>query len=1334
MKYNKKYTLYLVISFVLLISFVLIVLTRSGFLFKVDSNVSTIVNSEKLDVSFKPSNNTINIDSDSDNLEYQVVTSDFDVVNNTRIILKDRDHYLAAYDKYIDKYKEELSSLDLNSEEAKELQSLIDRFSTGKTAVIEENNNKINKVLGDLSLSDSWERVENKSITVENNGSDKLIFVKDDDENYIYYSLESVEIPDNKQCVIREDYLKYLSLSDKEKENVEIIPDICEETNEYVDNSSDDSGVYGSKYPENFGTDEFFNTTHMKIKDQMSTPFCVMFSTMATLENYLYSKYHQHYSFSERYAALKMTRPFYDDNNHNQVNVIGYRTDLDHGFSNWSAAKLIGYYGPIYDDELAWLDSTAKAKISTIEGKVGRVDVNEIRVTNNLSLDEIKENVVTNGATKTGAYITTYDFKNKYYFYRKSDSSTHAITIIGWDDTIPKTMFQSGVSVPSSDGALIIKNSYGTYDEHSLNGYFYMSYSQFRRNYMAIQDADFDFNDNQYFYDFGVNVESGDATFQAIKITKNNAREQLKRIKYAVYNDTKVSIYYIPNGNTELKISNATKLAENIIVKAGIHTFDLDQPIELTNDTAYIIISATNEEDLAVQKYDTSDTPSSSLRNKMFYSATGSSFLDFSNIGYSPMIAAYTDNIVDTDTIKPDVQLHLGSEDKATSQSLLLQCHDKGGVTGYYFGTSNPSISDMTNTEDLVKLKEEGIIKNNITNGTYYLGCKDAAGNSDVVSVIIRKYTVNNYYEKIEATSTDVSDENYDLVSSHTYYIRDNGSFYPDEVHDHLGTFKGYSTIGNGLTTSRITVSSDNANYNMYFSRNKVTYTISSTINRGKITAKTVIQPNNEITVNFFGFDDAFSFTKTIDVKEGDTLKVTATPNSGYYLDSWNGAITGSASPTYIPYDYNTTNRNITASFSTTVTTHTVTFMNGDEVYDDVQVLKDGTPASQPVNPTNGDKKFKYWSTSTTGTAYDFSTAVTSDLTLYAIYEQDTYTVRFKKDGKNYIEPYTVTSGEKITAPTPNPEKDGYTFKYWSTKSNGTAYNFNTPVTSNITLYAVFEIKTYTVTFKNGNDTFGTPITVNHGETVTPPSTNPEQAGRTFTHWSILENGETPYNFSTAVTGNITLYAVFSNDTYTVTFKNGNSNYGSPITVNYGETVTAPSTTPKKDGYTFSYWSLTANGEAFDFTTPITKNTDLYAVYSLNELSLRNTKNMHVTDSKFYARPVNNLYVDRGSIFNNLVSTAEVKIYDKNNSEISTNSTPIGTGYKIKSGTNVFDFVIYGDVDQNAIVNTNDLRIIYKIITSSIEVGELNLEAADYDGDDTVTVNDLRNTYLLITK
>lgn len=219
------------------------------------------------------------------------------------------------------------------------------------------------------------------------------------------------------------------------------------------------------------------------------------------------------------------------------------------------------------------------------------------------------------------------------------------------------------------------------------------------------------------------------------------------------------------------------------------------------------------------------------------------------------------------------------------------------------------------------------------------------------------------------------------------------------------------------------------------------------------------------------------------------------------------------------------------------------------------------------------------------------------------------FTVTFNSKGGNDLDPVEVVSGNTITKPQ-NPTRSGYNFKYWSLTDGGSEYDFATPVTGNITLYAVWEVAEtpvtkYTVTFNSTGGSAVSSVEVESGKTVSKPQ-DPTQDGKVFKHWSLTEGGEA-YDFATPVNGNITLYAVWeaaqtpvTNHTVTFDAKGGISSI-TTLEVEDGKTLVAPPA-PTKDGFTFKHWSLTDGGEAYDFATPVTANITLYAVWVETEV------------------------------------------------------------------------------------------------------------------------------------
>ena len=120
----------------------------------------------------------------------------------------------------------------------------------------------------------------------------------------------------------------------------------------------------------------------------------------------------------------------------------------------------------------------------------------------------------------------------------------------------------------------------------------------------------------------------------------------------------------------------------------------------------------------------------------------------------------------------------------------------------------------------------------------------------------------------------------------------------------------------------------------------------------------------------------------------------------------------------------------ITNYYSDPIIGLTATYMNGETIYAR-QVLPSGTLATRPDAPaTTPGYTFGGWNKAD-GTAWDYaSDKVTDNITLYAKWTANTYTITFDTTGGSEIAPITQDYGTVITAPA-DPTREGYTFKGW---------------------------------------------------------------------------------------------------------------------------------------------------------------------------------------------------------------------------------------------------------------------------------------------------------------
>lgn len=249
---------------------------------------------------------------------------------------------------------------------------------------------------------------------------------------------------------------------------------------------------------------------------------------------------------------------------------------------------------------------------------------------------------------------------------------------------------------------------------------------------------------------------------------------------------------------------------------------------------------------------------------------------------------------------------------------------------------------------------------------------------------------------------------------------------------------------------------------------------------------------------------------------------------------------------------------------------YTITFnSNGGSAIASI-VQEEGTPISAPTNPTRTGYTFNGWySDELLTTPYVFNIMPSENITVYAKWTINSYTISFNSNGGSAVSAITQNFGTNVTAPT-NPTRSGYLFIEWTL--SGATYTFSTMSAENITLVAIWEqIQNYTITFNSNGGSAVSPITQPNGSAVTAP-TNPTRTGYTFNGWYNDVALTNLYTFSVMPNMNITLYARWTINSYTITFITNGGSAISPITANYGTTITAPLDPIRTGNFTFAGW------------------------------------------------------------------------------------------------------------------------------------------------------------------
>lgn len=156
---------------------------------------------------------------------------------------------------------------------------------------------------------------------------------------------------------------------------------------------------------------------------------------------------------------------------------------------------------------------------------------------------------------------------------------------------------------------------------------------------------------------------------------------------------------------------------------------------------------------------------------------------------------------------------------------------------------------------------------------------------------------------------------------------------------------------------------------------------------------------------------------------------------------------------------------------------------------------------------------------------------VTSNITLFAKWTINKYTVSFNSQGGTAVAKTTVNYNTIIASPAV-PQKTGYTFGGWYSDAVCiTKWNFATnKVTGSITLYAKWSINKYKLSFNtNGGTTIASKI-IDYNKLASTPK-NPTKAGYTFLGWYKETTFKTKWNFGTdKVTKNTTIYTKWTNN------------------------------------------------------------------------------------------------------------------------------------------------------------------------------------------------------------
>ena len=324
----------------------------------------------------------------------------------------------------------------------------------------------------------------------------------------------------------------------------------------------------------------------------------------------------------------------------------------------------------------------------------------------------------------------------------------------------------------------------------------------------------------------------------------------------------------------------------------------------------------------------------------------------------------------------------------------------------------------------------------------------------------------------------------------------------------------------------------------------------------------------NEYDVTFVDHDGTELKVQTVEHGSGATAPEAPNNKVGYHFIGWDKE-----------FDEVIDHMTVTALYA--INEYDVTFVDHDGTELKVQTVEHGSGATAPAAPNNKiGYHFTGWDK-----AFD---EVTGNMTVTALYAINVYTVTFVDHNGTVLKTQQVEHGSAATAPE-GPGRTGYTFTGWNVAFN--------PVTGDLTVTAQYVINTYAATFVSNGGTDVPAQTVTYNALVSEPA-DPTRVGYAFSGWFVDSALTTEWNFAlNAMPANdITLYAAWTPNAYTVRFENFDGSLIARRVVLFNGAATAPAD-PQREGYTFIGWDSEFNR--------ITRNITVTAMFRINTFTVR---------------------------------------------------------------------------------------------------------------------------------
>ncbi len=356
--------------------------------------------------------------------------------------------------------------------------------------------------------------------------------------------------------------------------------------------------------------------------------------------------------------------------------------------------------------------------------------------------------------------------------------------------------------------------------------------------------------------------------------------------------------------------------------------------------------------------------------------------------------------------------------------------------------------------------------------------------------------------------------------------------------------------------------------------------------------------------------------------------------------------------------------------------------------------VEHGTSITEVTKPTkDGYNCLGWYTTLASSTKFSGYNSITSDLNLYAKYNDIYYTITFKDNGGEFTR--QVAHGKPCIMPD-IATKAGHAQAYWEKKSgNGTLER----VIDNCYVEAIYIIDVYTIRFLN-DDVVHDIRTVEYGTTISTPPADPVKQGYTFDKWDY-EYRTTPF------TQNTDIHATYNINYYDIVYYNITQDYPlCSFSVPYNTIIAEPEADADtrglyyidrpplneanpdgdhdeyftlSDGYVLEGWYADEGKSIrFNFENPIKGNTVVYGNMYISKVSIK-----FFVDGEFYIEKL----VEYGTALSDIPSVPRKDGYTQQSPKWEVRK-PVGASYTT---------AVTNNIEVDAVYYLNNYKVVIKV-------------------------------------